>query len=138
MHNYDFLILSPHEFENLSRDLLQKKLAVFLESFTLGKDGGIDLRCSLDKKKTLVVQSKRVKDFPTLMSNLKKEAENLKRIAPERYIVSTSVGLTPGNKATIRSLFEPYIKDDEDILGQILGACRSRNRVVGGTTGSNQ
>jgi len=44
MNNYDFLTLSPNEFENLTRDLLQKKLGVFIETFTTGKDGGIDLR----------------------------------------------------------------------------------------------
>lgn len=41
MTDYDFLVLSPNEFENLSRDLLQKKLSVFIESFATGRDGGV-------------------------------------------------------------------------------------------------
>lgn len=44
MVEYDFLILQPNEFENLTRDLLQKREGVFIESFTIGRDGGIDLR----------------------------------------------------------------------------------------------
>ena len=44
MNNYDFLILSASEFERLTRDLLQKHLGCYIESFTSGRDGGIDLR----------------------------------------------------------------------------------------------
>lgn len=51
MAKYDFLILQPNEFENLTRDLLQKREGVFIESFTIGRDGGIDLRFSSPKGK---------------------------------------------------------------------------------------
>ena len=34
MNNYDFLILSPSEFERLTRDLLKKHLGCHIESFT--------------------------------------------------------------------------------------------------------
>ena len=44
MLDYDFHILQPNEFERLVRDLLQKKEKIFIESFTSGRDGGIDLR----------------------------------------------------------------------------------------------
>ena len=44
MNNYDFLILSASEFERLTRDLLQKHLGCHIESFTQGRDGGVDLR----------------------------------------------------------------------------------------------
>ena len=52
------------------------------------------------------------------MSVLKDEVEKVKRLNPSRYILSTSVGLTPGNKDTIRELFSPFIKSTEDILGR--------------------
>ena len=42
MNNYDFLILSASEFERLTRDLLQKHLGCHIESFTPGRDGGVD------------------------------------------------------------------------------------------------
>ena len=44
MADYDFRSLSPHDFELLCRDLLQKHLGVHSESFTTGRDSGIDFR----------------------------------------------------------------------------------------------
>ncbi len=118
MLEYDFLILSPNEFENISRDLLQKKLSIYIESFTTGRDGGIDFRHTTDKSKTYLIQSKRYKDFNSLYNNLKKEAIKVARLKPDKYYLTTSVGLTPNNKAGIQKLFSPYIKKTEDILGK--------------------
>jgi len=116
--NYDFLILSQNEFENISRDLLQKKLFVFIESFTSGPDSGIDLRCTTDKDKKVIIQAKRYKSYTSLLSNLKKEVEKVKKLSPDRYIITTSIGLTPNNKNTIKLLFTPFIKETNDIFGR--------------------
>lgn len=116
MTNYDFNILSPYEFELLTRDLLQLHLDIFLESFGEGADQGIDLRYS--KGKLLIVQAKRYKTFNNLFTNLKKEVKNVKKLNPERYIIATSVSLSPANKLKIKNLFDPFIKFDEDILGR--------------------
>lgn len=118
MQNYDFLILSPYEFENISRDLLQKKLSVYIESFTSGRDGGTDLRYTVDKTKTITVQSKRYKEYASLLSILKKEVLKVKLLNPTNYILTTSVGLTPDNKTEILTLFSPFIKQPEDIIGK--------------------
>jgi len=118
MIDYDFLILSPNEFENISRDLLQKKLSIFIESFTSGRDGGIDLRCAEDKKKEIIIQAKRYKTYSSLINNLKKEYNKVKTLSPDRYILTTSVGLTPNNKKEIQTLFKPFINNTEDILGK--------------------
>lgn len=118
MLEYDFLILSPNEFENLSRDLLQKKLGVYIESFTTGRDGGIDFRHTIDKSKKYLIQSKRYKDFSSLYTNLKKEAKKVGKLKSDKYFLTTSVGLTPKNKSDILTLFSPHIKKTEDILGK--------------------
>ncbi len=119
MINYDFLVLQPNEFENLTRDLLQKKEGVFIESFTIGRDGGIDLRfASPEDNKKVVVQAKRYRDYASLLTELKQEVKKVRTIAPSRYILSTSVGLTPANKEEILDLFSPYIISTEDILGK--------------------
>jgi hypothetical protein len=118
MNEYDFLVLSPHEFENLSRDILQQKESVFIESFTTGRDGGIDLRYAKSKSENVIIQAKRYKDFNSLYSNLKGEAIKVASMAPGHYILTTSVGLTPSNKDTIKELFKPNIKSTEDILGK--------------------
>ncbi|RAV06623.1 restriction endonuclease [Paenibacillus sp. YN15] len=118
MNNYDFLNLSAIEFEDLVRDLLQKHLNMYLESFTEGKDSGIDLRGSIDRKKSLLIQCKRYKDYTSLMSNLAKEAPKVQKLGPKRYIIVTSVGLTPLRKAEIVKMFAPYILSTEDIFGK--------------------
>lgn len=118
MLNYNFLNLSPFEFENLTRDLLQKKLNIFIESFTDGRDGGIDLRCALDKQKTVIIQAKRYEKYSNLLVNLKKEVKKVIRLTPSRYIITTSVGLTPNNKNEIYNLFSPHILHTEDIMGK--------------------
>lgn len=117
MINYDFLNLSPYEFESLSRDLLQKHLNCHLESFSSGADNGIDLRYCSDGN-NLIIQCKRYKEFSTLYSALKKEHEKVQLLAPTRYIVVTSVDLTPHRKERIFNLFQPYILEKEDIFGR--------------------
>lgn len=116
MKNYDFQILSPYEFEILSRDLLQLHLDIYLESFGEGTDQGIDLRYS--KAHLLIVQAKRYKSYSSLFSNLKKEVEKVKKLNPNRYILTTSASLSPDNKEKIKELFSPYIQNNEDIFGR--------------------
>jgi Restriction endonuclease len=116
---YDFTSLSPSDFEDLSRDLLQAELGVRLESFTSGRDGGVDLRYSRLRDKNWIIQCKHFykSGWRLLFSNLKLEAEKVRRLAPERYLLTTSLGLTPDNKEDIFTLFSPYIQSTADIIG---------------------
>ena len=47
MLDYDFRILQPSEFECFSRDLLQAREEIFIESFADGRDKGIDFILSV-------------------------------------------------------------------------------------------
>lgn len=118
MPDYNFLNLSPPEFEELSRDLLQKHLAVHLESFTSGRDSGIDLRHSFNPKDKLIIQCKRYKDFNSLYNKLKEEIPKVTKLNPRRYILTTSVGLTPNQKDEIIILLNPFIQSSSDIFGR--------------------
>jgi hypothetical protein len=118
MPDYNFLNLSPPEFEELSRDLLQKHLDIHLESFTSGRDSGIDLRHSFNPKEKLIVQCKRYKDFNSLFNKLKEEIPKVTKLNPIRYILTTSVGLTPNQKDEIIALLSPFIKVSSDIFGR--------------------
>jgi len=118
MNEYNFLNLSSFEFENFSRDILQEKLDLFFESFTSGQDGGIDLRATVNEEENIIVQAKRYTKYSDLKSTLKTEFKSVKTLKPKRYIVTTSVGLTPLNKEEILKIFHPYIKSTEDILGK--------------------
>ncbi|TDE01530.1 restriction endonuclease [Flavobacterium sandaracinum] len=118
MSNYDFLNLSPSDFEDLSRDLLQKEWQITLETFASGRDNGIDLRYSTANDEEIIIQCKRYSDYKSFFSNLKKEKEKVFKLKPRRYIVSTSVGLSPSRKDQIVNLFSPYIKSTADVYGK--------------------
>lgn len=118
MQNYDFQILQPNEFERLVRDLLQKKENIFIESFTPGRDGGIDLRYATCNKTKTVVQAKRFNSYNSLKGELKREIEKIKKLNFDRYILVTSLGLTPANKEEIIKICYPFINSYEDVLGR--------------------
>ena len=120
MPKYNYHSLSSLEFEDLARDLIQARDKVILESFTSGKDSGIDFRYAHSKDDTMIVQVKRYKDdFRKLFNSLKTtEIPKLKKLNPSRYILVTSVGLTPANKEKLINLFGKWIIRTEDIIGR--------------------
>ena len=73
MPDYNFLNLPSSEFEDLSKDLLQRHLKLSLASFTSGRSKRIDLRYAGTSEKDLIAQCKRYSDFSSLFTNLKKE-----------------------------------------------------------------
>ena len=117
MHQYNLLALSPLEFENISRDPLQKHLGIYLESFATGRDSGVDFRRSIDKNNQLIVQAKRHSHYRNLLAHLKNEVKKVEQLKPVQYILTTSVSLTKGNKDEILALFKPYILGGSDIFG---------------------
>ncbi len=120
MAEYDFRSLSPHDFELLCRDLLQKPLGVRLESFTAGRDSGIDFRYRTTTD-TLIVQVKHYADsgYDNLLRVLnKKELPKLEALKPTRYILATSVGLTPNRKEELLALLSPWCVSTSDVLGK--------------------
>ncbi|PJI52472.1 hypothetical protein CTI14_41695, partial [Methylobacterium radiotolerans] len=58
MPRYDYKSLSPQDFEELTRDLLQAEWNVPLEAFKTGRDHGIDLRYAPIYSGTTIVQCK--------------------------------------------------------------------------------
>jgi DNA polymerase III delta prime subunit len=126
MPDYDFKSLSSVDFENLVRDVLQKELNITLESFKTGRDRGIDMRYCTAVQGSLIVQCKHYANtaYATLLSELKnKEKPKVRRLKPSRYILTTSIGLTPDNKDELAGLFgiptsDVYGKSD---LNNLLG-----------------
>ena len=119
MPDYDFKQLSPYDFENLSRDLLQAAEGLRLESFKTGKDKGIDFRYAAAERFTTIVQCKHyaTTGFSGLVRELKREVPKVTALAPSRYIVVTSVPLSDTNKEVIKHIFGPLIAT-KDILGK--------------------
>ncbi|MCX6339342.1 MAG: restriction endonuclease [Candidatus Aureabacteria bacterium] len=121
MPNYDFRTLSPVDFEVVVRDLLQEELGLTLQSFTTGRDGGIDFRHSRNAKNNLIVQCKHYVEsgYDALLHVLAtNELPKLARIKPERYIVATSVPLNPAKKDEIVRALHPFIKCADDVYGK--------------------
>lgn len=127
MIDYDFSTLNDKEFENLSIDLISKDRDKRFERFKAGKDGGIDGRFYHDDGTQEIVQCKHYlkTGFNGLISSLKKkndkginEIDKVNNLSPTKYIFSTSLPLSAENKKTIKELFTPHIKNDNDIYGQ--------------------
>lgn len=121
MPDYTFQTLSPLDFENMVRDLLQAELSIRLEDFKSGKDHGIDLRYAKCGIPSLIVQAKHYADtgFRGLLSHLaSKEKAKIDKLQPARYLLMTSVPLSPDNKDAICKVLSPHIKGTEDIYGK--------------------
>ena len=121
MTSYDFRGLSAAEFEHLVRNLLQLELKLRLESFATGRDGGIDLRHAPCKSASgLIVQCKHYvgSGWSKLQTHLRSEANKVTKLSPDRYVLATSVGLTPANKNEIVEIFSPFIVTPGDVFGQ--------------------
>jgi len=120
MPNYNYEALSPQDFEEVSRDLLQAEWNVALEAFKEGRDSGIDLRYATSPDSTVIVQCKHYakSGFAALLRHLRdSELPKIAKVNPTRYVVVTTVGLSPGNKQSILQTLTPYVKSPSDVLG---------------------
>jgi hypothetical protein len=136
MADYDFTAcLSPLDFELLSKDLLEAELGIQLENFSEGRDKGIDLRYApvrgsgrtvynlaslgtAQKPPELIVQCKRYSSFSNLKSELKnKELAKIIKLKPDRYILTTSVSLSPPQVDELKSILSPFVQSTGDIYG---------------------
>lgn len=118
MPNYDFHnCLSPREFEELARDILEIKEGVEFEISGRGKDGGIDLRYWEGETKIIVQVKCYQNDYRQLFNILKnQEKQKAKRLEPTRYILVTSIELDLKKRDEIMVLFDGLIKTLDDII----------------------
>lgn len=120
--NYDFSTLNDKDFEELVLDLLNAQFKLDLQSFKVGKDKGVDLRySSSENNNSIVVQAKHYfkSGFSQLKSSIQHtEVQNVAKLKPDRYIFVTSMELSNLQKDEIKKLFEPYIKDSNDVIGR--------------------
>ena len=137
MADYDFTAcLSPLDFELLCKDVLEAELGIQLENFSEGRDKGIDLRYApargsrntvfdmvsmgvAQKPPELIVQCKRYSTFVNLKSELKtKELAKISKLKPSRYILTTSVCLTPQQAVELKTLLSPFVHSTGDVYGK--------------------
>ncbi|WP_261405029.1 toll/interleukin-1 receptor domain-containing protein [Chenggangzhangella methanolivorans] len=115
---HSFANLSATDFEELSRDLIGCALEARFEGFTPGPDGGIDGRHSVGSN-TTILQAKHLErsSFSDLKRTMRKERASIDRLAPQRYVLTTSQGLTPSNKKALREIIGPSLQSERDIFG---------------------
>lgn len=120
MARYDFKSLSHQDFEELTRDLLQAEWGVALEAFKTGRDQGIDLRFARVASATTIVQCKHYAGSTTskLLFHLRTdELQKVQRLRPSRYVVVTSLGLTPADKDRVFAAMSPFVLTPSDVIG---------------------
>jgi hypothetical protein len=115
---YDFRTLSPLDFEELVRDLLQAELGVRLESFSPGPDQGIDLRFAAGEGAVLQAKHYVLSGFAALLRACRSENAKVAALRPARYLVATSVPLSPKQKSRIREAMPAAPLVEADIFGQ--------------------
>ena len=119
MANYDFHQLSHHDFEVMCRDLLQAEWKGLFESFKPGKDGGIDLRFLMLGTKSIFQCKHLVRTgLSGLYRELAQEAPTICELKADRYLLVTSVPLSPANKDKIVGIVGGNLLKPSDILGQ--------------------
>jgi hypothetical protein len=137
MVDYDLnLLLSPLDFEHLSKDLLEAELGLKFEIFRNGRDGGIDLRHAPVRmagststlarslrggvqSQTTIVQCKRYATFSSLKSALRNtELEKIRRLNPTRYLLTTTASLSPQQADELQALLAPHVRSTADIFGR--------------------
>ena len=119
MNNYDFSQLNDKEFETLCCDLMSAKTWKIIQRFKPGKDSWIDWKFYWDKEETIIIQVKHYikSGISKLIQKLRdEEFDKAKKLSPQRYILMTSLPLSPTNKADIINVMPWIIKRDDDIL----------------------
>ncbi|MDQ1068835.1 nSTAND3 domain-containing NTPase [Streptomyces canus] len=119
MDSFELGRLTDHDFEVVCRDLFSDILGVPLEIFPRGRDRGIDLRHT-GPAGTTVVQCKhwpRAAQKTLIGRLIKDELPKVRVLAPDRYVVATSVGLTVDGKEELRGAFAPYVRNTGDLYG---------------------
>jgi energy-coupling factor transporter ATP-binding protein EcfA2 len=115
------MTLSPEDFEYLVADLLSWEWKVRIELFKSGKDKGIDLRNTrvLESPGITIVQCKRYAPhrFTELLRAVKSERQKIEALKPARYVLATSVPLSPDNKKVLMDVLAPWCLSTGDIYG---------------------
>lgn len=131
--SYDLNALSPSDFESLSADLVGREIGERFEEFGDGPDGGIDGR-HVSGSKIIVLQSKHYarSGYSALKAELRKERAKIDRLDPDRYVLTTSVSLTPARKTELAGIIGPASKEAGDIIGadELQGLLRANPDIV--------
>ncbi|MBT2283626.1 restriction endonuclease [Paenibacillus polymyxa] len=114
---FNYANLNDVEFEELCKDVMEKKLSTRLRLFSKGRDGGIDLTDNIYNH-NIIIQVKHYigSKFPNLRTSLKKEIDNVHKWKPSQYYICCGMQLTEGNTREIYSMFSDFMLTDQNII----------------------
>lgn len=117
--SHDFSALSSAQFEYLSADLIGRDAGIRFEQFGDGPDGGMDGRHARGPDLT-VLQAKRYDEngFSELLRVMRNSRTAIDTMAPGRYILSTSVSMSPDRKRKLMEVVGPSLLESGDIYGK--------------------
>lgn len=120
MSDYDFSSLNDKDFEELVVDLLSAEFGQRVERFKPGRDAGVDGRFFSGKDERIIQCKHWLKTgISTLITSLSKtELPKVKKLAPKKYFLATSLSLTRHNKSEIQKIFKDFMDDGSFILGK--------------------
>lgn len=120
MTTYNWSNLSDHDFENVCRDVMSSVVGAPVEAFARGRDQGIDLRSTVADR-LIIGQAKHYSrsTYSGLLKSVKAEHAKVSGMkpAPSRYILYTSMPLTPARKKELKTAMSPYIRRLSDVVG---------------------
>ncbi len=119
MPHYSFTSLSDGDFEDLVNDLLNASLKIRFQQFPKGRDSGIDLLYGLRLRRSTVVQCKHYcrSKYAHLKTKLvSEELAKIQKLKPKRYILATSLPLTPANKEELLQILLTFRTSRVDYL----------------------
>lgn len=115
MKHFNFYeLFDDTEFQHFARDMIQIRDNITFEGFGKGRDGAMDGYYIDQAGKITILQVKHYKQHN--ITHLKNEAEKVKKIKPDKYILVLSYDIIHDTKKEIMSLFHPYIRNSNDIL----------------------
>lgn len=137
MDSFDLSRLTPHDFEEVCKDLFEDILNTPLEIFGEGKDQGVDLRYVAPGEPNIqtIIQCKHRfnSSSSALQRHLEKsELPKVRALRPTRYLLGTSTRLTVSAKDKITQMLSPFVRTSGDIYGldEIVAELRKRPGLV--------
>ncbi|MFT8348558.1 restriction endonuclease [Clostridium saccharoperbutylacetonicum] len=114
---FNYRNLDDVEFEELCKDIMQRKLNTQLRAFRKGVDGGIDLK-DIYSGNNIIVQVKHYinSKFSDLRNSLKKEIKKVQSLNPVKYYVCCAQELGPSDTKEIYELFKDYMDSYKNIM----------------------
>lgn len=114
---FNYSSLNDVEFEELCRDIMERKLKTTLRVYSRGKDGGVDLGDNFVPQKNIVQVKHYIQSsFSSLRKSLENEVEKVAKKKPNQYYICISKKLTNQNIQDIYSLFPNYMQSTENIV----------------------